>query len=663
MWRGKCPQSNFRPMGDLLIWPRVRPTGSWGLSGCALLICCLLGLFPGFAPAAERITDYRSDIQLSADGNMRVTEKIRVNVERKNIRHGIYRDFPTHYKDMHGLTNTVVGFAVDEVLLDGRPEPYKVESLTNGKRVKIGSPRRLVPVGEHEYTIRYRSNRQLAFAGGLVRFWWNVTGSDWRFPIDHAQVVVHTPAGAAAAAVERKAWLGRPGSQDGSAVRLWQPDDSTLVAESLRTIVPGEDFTVWYLFPERFFHKPSGWKKIQWFFQDNFFGILGFLGMLWFPWFYYRAWDKVGRDPPAGAVMARFKPPRDLSPAAVRYIWKEQADSKAMTAALLDLAVKGFLKLEKLGKRAYRFTKTDPDKSKAASHAPLSAGEEKVYSHLSQTEEVGKAYNPRIRRAQKALARYLRQEYQNACYRDNSRYSWIGLGLSLLILWLFWMQFYGSRQYVAIFLLGAGAMVVATMVGMKAHRGWLTAGVTLLPWLVIMFFQGLAASQQNFHFSRGFFIVVLLLIAINGLFAWLLKAPTPFGRQVLDEIAGFRLFLSTTEQNRFEKMHPPEKTPELFEKYLPYALALDVENQWAEQFEDVLKAAAADPDNHYQPTWYSSYDGSAFSPRIITSSVASGLASSVAAAATPPSSSGGSGGFSGGGFSGGGGGGGGGGGW
>jgi len=615
------------------------------------------------ALASERISDYHSDITLRADGQVEVTETLRVNVEHRGIRHGIYRDFPTRYKDNHGLTNNIVGFRVEDVLLDGRPVPYRVESLSNGKRIRIGSASSLVPRGQHEYTIRYTTNRQMAFAGGLARFWWNVTGSDWRFPIDHAKAVIHTPPGAAAEAVEQNAWLGPPGATDSSGVALSRPDSSTLVAETTRPMRPGEGLTVWYLFPEKYFHKPGAWEKLQWFFSDNFYGILGFLGLLWFPWFYYRAWDKVGRDPPKGAVMARFKPPRDLSPAAVRYIWKEGADNKTFTSALLDLAVKGYLKLRKLGRKSYQLTKTDPAAQKPSSTQPPSPGEKMVYSQLRQTETLGKSYNSRVRRAREALAKYLKREYQNACYRDNSRYSWIGLFISLIILGLFWYQFYGSRQYLAIYFLGAVAIVVATVVGMKAHRGLITAGLTIFPWIAIMGFQLLASARQDFYLSRGFFVVVLMLIAVNGLFAWLLKAPTPFGRKVLDEIEGFRLFLSTTEQNRFEKLHPPEKTPALFEKYLPYALALDVENQWAEQFEDVLRVAATDPDSQYHPSWYSSYDGSAFSPRIVTSNIASGLASSVAAASTPPSSSGGSGGFSGGGFSGGGGGGGGGGGW
>jgi uncharacterized membrane protein len=39
--------------------------------------------------------------------------------------------------------------------------------------------------------------------------------------------------------------------------------------------------------------------------------------------------------------------------------------------------------------------------------------------------------------------------------------------------------------------------------------------------------------------------------------------------------------------------NPPEKTPELLERYLPYALALGVQQEWAEQFRDAVDQSAA----------------------------------------------------------------------
>jgi uncharacterized membrane protein len=143
----------------------------------------------------------------------------------------------------------------------------------------------------------------------------------------------------------------------------------------------------------------------------------------------------------------------------------------------------------------------------------------------------------------------------------------------------------------------------------------------------------------------------------------LLRAPTVAGRKLLDQIEGFRMYLSTAEEERLKVLHPPEKTPELFEKYLPYALALDCENEWNAKFATVLAAAAA-AGAATAPIWYSGSHWDASRPGSFTTSLGSSLASSTAAASVAPGSrSYGGGGSSGGGSSGGGGGGGGGGGW
>jgi hypothetical protein len=87
------------------------------------------------------------------------------------------------------------------------------------------------------------------------------------------------------------------------------------------------------------------------------------------------------------------------------------------------------------------------------------------------------------------------------------------------------------------------------------------------------------------------FIFLGIFILTNGIFFHLLKARTLKGHQVMDQIEGFKLYLSVAEKERMKILHPSEKTPELFEKYLPYCLALDVENEWSEQFANVLARA------------------------------------------------------------------------
>ena len=179
--------------------------------------------------------------------------------------------------------------------------------------------------------------------------------------------------------------------------------------------------------------------------------------------------------------------------------------------------------------------------------------------------------------------------------------------------------------------------------------------------LAVLYFVGREASPV-------FILAVFLVGGLNFLFSELLRAPTVKGRAALDKIEGFKMYLSVAEQDMLNTMTPPEKTPEIFERYLPYALALDVEQQWAEKFASVLEAASASG-QPYQPLWYSGRDFTHFGTGVGVAAFASALGGSVAGAiassSTAPGSSSGfsSGGGGGGGSSGGGGGGGGGGGW
>jgi uncharacterized membrane protein len=193
-------------------------------------------------------------------------------------------------------------------------------------------------------------------------------------------------------------------------------------------------------------------------------------------------------------------------------------------------------------------------------------------------------------------------------------------------------------------------------------RGWASKAGSVFKFLFLIPFviagvagPGLTLAGMG---SPGLYTLVagaVLLALLNVLFFWLLKAPTIAGRKLLDQLEGFRMYLTTAEEERLKVLNPPEKTPELFERFLPYALALNCENEWNAKFTAILAAAAI-----AAPAWYAGTHWDNGRTTSFTDSLGSTLASSTASASTSPGSSSGSGG---GGSSGGGGGGGGGGGW
>jgi uncharacterized membrane protein YgcG len=255
-------------------------------------------------------------------------------------------------------------------------------------------------------------------------------------------------------------------------------------------------------------------------------------------------------------------------------------------------------------------------------------------------------------------------------------FNWFALGFGLSVLGLVLAGFLMPE--------GEGALVLFTTlftsvwwgvilaVGYAAVQGLLGGGSVLmrirslmgLVFLVPFVGAGVAVPALTW-FAEGITPAMKWFIAgsvglagCNLLFYWLLKAPTAIGRQVLDQIEGFRMYMATAEEERLKVLHPPEKTPELFERYLPYAMALDCENEWNEKFAAVLAAAAATGAASSVGGWY--HGSGDFGSRDFSDSLGSNLTSSISSAATPPGSSSGSGG---GGSSGGGGGGGGGSGW
>jgi uncharacterized membrane protein len=192
------------------------------------------------------------------------------------------------------------------------------------------------------------------------------------------------------------------------------------------------------------------------------------------------------------------------------------------------------------------------------------------------------------------------------------------------------------------------------MVYFLTNQGYFWCGLLFSGGIAFLTFKFLDTGELGFLLA---FLVWLILLIVNIVFYKTLKAPTLQGRKLMDQIEGFRQYLSVTEKDRLNILNPPEKTPELFEKYFPYALALDVEQKWSEQFSDVLKAAA---EKGYSPGWYSGSDWSYRSPGRFGSQLSGTFTSMIAASSHAPGSSSGGGG---GGGSGGGGGGGGGGGW
>jgi uncharacterized membrane protein YgcG len=550
--------------------------------------------------ADERILEFDSDIRIAAAGGMTVTETIRVRAEGSEIRRGIFRDFPTDYRDRLG-NRYRVGFDVLSVMRDGRPEPYFQERRSNGVRVYIGDADTFLPAAEYVYQLRYATDRQLGFFADHDELYWNVTGNGWGFPIDRASARVSLPTPVAAGALAIEGYVGPAGSTDRSYVGEIEGGSSARIRSS-RALQPSEGLTLVMTWPKGVIAEPTAAEKAQRLLKDNAGLLIALVCCVVTGAYFVSVWRRFGRDPERGVIFPHYQPPENISPASARHVSRMGYDGKAFTAAIINLAVKGYLEIDESDEK-YTL------RSIAGGKAPLAPGERVLLDTLFAHGDSVLLDNANHGVMLEAIS-----AHGKSLKRDNYR-----------------IYFVTNSLYV-------------------------------LPAILIVVVAAIAIGLFA-RFSVAVVIVLIATLLMVPLFAYLLKAPTKIGRRLLDKIEGFKLYLEVAEKDELELKNPPEKTPALFEAYLPYALALGVEQRWAEKFNGVFERLRADTGQAYAPGWYHGHwasAGTAENLGSMTATMAGDIGSAISSAATPPGSSSGSGG---GGSSGGGGGGGGGGGW
>jgi hypothetical protein len=643
------------------------------LTAVLAFILFYLSTLVSSAESYEKIISFQSDIRVHEDASMTVKETIRVNSGGDRIRHGIYRDFPLRYRDRGG-NSYVVGFSVREVLRNGKQEPFHIENKSNGKRIYIGRKNELIPPGEYVYTLVYTTDHQLGFFKDFDELYWNVTGNGWEFIIDEAMAAVELPGDASRHIISFAGYTGPQGSKAAD-FKVAVDASGRIRFTTIRSLGPREGLTIAVSWPKGYVKEPERSEKILHFLTGNIGVILGVAGVLLLVFYYIIIWFRVGKDPDPGIIVTRYAPPDNMTPAVMRFIREMGYDQKIFASAVINMAVKGHLSIrEKEG----TFTLKRQD----SGNTQLSVEEEKIKSMLfgsSGKISLEQSNHKKIKSAINGLKDYLKLKYEKIYFVTNKGYFIFGLALSAVALFLTGFSDASAKDTLPIFLfmcvwltiwsLGVTALMAQVISSWRtAFRGGgngllAGSGALFLTLFSLPFVAGEIGGIYMLGQSTSALVVFFLIatIFINYLFYHLLKSPTRAGRTIIDAIEGFRVFLSATEKDRMNMMNPPEKTPELFERYLPYALALGVEQQWAEQFSGILSSAAAGGETGgYSPAWYSGVLWNSMSSGDFASSFGDSLSGAISSSSTAPGSSSGSGG---GGSSGGGGGGGGGGGW
>ena len=563
------------------------------------LIVVLSLLISIAAIADERILSFHSDVRVFTDGMIEVTETIQVRAEGNQIRRGIYRDFPVEYEDRLG-NNHEISIEPLAVMRNEMPEPFHTVRNRRDVRTYFGSKNHLIERGVHTYTYRYRANRMLGFFDEHDELYWNVTGNRWAFPIDKASATVTLEFDAPRDAIMVEGYTGRLGSKAQEYSRYM--DEAGAVHFSADNPLPSaHGMTIVVGWPKGWVNEPTQLQRVGWLLSDNRNLLVAVTGLFLLFAYYIPVWRRHGKDPDEGVIITRYDPPKDFSPASLRYIRQMYYDDKVMTAAIVNLAVKGYLEIKKKGD-THSITKVGTGMLRPA----FAAGEQELYTALFKDDDVVtlKQFNHQLLgNARSEHKRSLQADYKQKYFRTN-----------------------GALNIPAVVI-----VLASTALALKAGSG---------PTFLVI-------------------ATVILMFLSMVFFAIIMKRPTMRGRQLLDDMLGFKDYLEIAEKDELNLRNPPAKTPALFETYLPFALALGVDQQWSERFASLLASIREPGGQSYSPSWY---DGKWNSSNLTkaTNGLSSGLNSAVSSSVTAPGSSSGGGG---GGSSGGGGGGGGGGGW
>ena len=565
-----------------------------------------LAVLPQAVHAEElwRMDKFRSDIAVGADGVVEVTETI--DVDFLTARHGIYRYIPTQGRDDSGRAYALSIRAI-AVMRDGRNEHFDASRSGDNLVWRIGYPD-ITLTGTHEYVIRY------AVTGGIGRFqdfdelYWNVSGEGWDVPLPIVAATVILPPG-----VEEQqsaCYTGPYGSKESDCQVISAGGQVGFVTKT-----PGKPLTVAVGFPKGVVAgtavpvapEPSGARSV---------GPFSY-GFASWPWwllpiatflFMYLRWRKKGDDPDLGPVVAEYEPPEGLRPAETTAVLRQATDRMAVASTIVDLAVRGYLRIEE--------TKTD-----GLFGTGLGSSKDHVLHQLKAFREDAtlKPFEKRLLEAlftgpmpaQVSVSRLVEERF----YEDAKE-----LRSSVMAQLASDGYFEGNPEKIRNLPMAIG--IVAA----------------IIPGIFVFMAPALIVTDIGAWLAAG------VIIAVFGYF---MGKWSPKGVEAAKRARGYREFISKVEKYRAPWM----ETQEIFEKTLPYAMAFGLGSRWAKAFASL---------NIQPPNWYAGANAGAWSALTFADSIDAWSRSMVAASSPPRSSGSGSGG---GGFSGGGGGGGGGGSW
>ena len=533
-------------------WPRRALAAVVVAAGLALAIPAA----PARAQATEQILDYAVDLRLEAAGTLLVSERIGYDFGTEH-RHGILRDVPVRFR-YDDRYDRVYPLRVLEVSgSPGTPVQYTLEDVDATVRIRIGDPDETI-TGQHDYTILYRVEGALNGFADHDELYWNAIGTQWEVPIEQASVTVKAPA-----SIGRVACYVGPAGSDRSCAS--SGIDGRTASFAATGLGPKEGVTVVVGFPTGVVPTPRPVLEERWSLARAFSvtpGTLGMAGGVLVAVLLVLGWllGIVGRDRRPGAgpgsvvgAMVESVPPEGIRPAQAGLLVDEVVNPVALSATLVDLAVRGYLRIEELPYHPGRGRDWQLVQRKAPDQELL--GYERVFLD-------GLLASRRAEDVEAVRLSDLKEQFHHQfagvrgwLYQDAVQRRWFTDQPDMV-----------RRRWVV------------------RGRAVTVAGAGLLGLLVWLTHFGLAA------------IPILLAGPVLIVGAKWLPCRTPVGAGLLRRVIGFRSYLETAGADRAG----PAQAADQFSPYLPYAIVFGLSQQWTRTFELV----GAPP----QTPWYEGWN-------------------------------------------------------
>ena len=537
------------------------------------------------------IEKFHSDITIQPDASFTVTERVDVNFSQP--RHGIYRDIPVRYRDDLGHTIKTPTHVLSVTDESGKKRKAKTSKKGNIVNIRIGDANRYVQ-GRQVYIITYRVENAVLFFSDHDELYWNVTGNDWKAPIEVASAHVKLAVPTQSKHLWAAAYTGPFGSKGSAADYETHTNEVAFVTKNPLNI--GEGLTIAFGWDKGLTAVPSAWKKFLWAIDVTENWIFLFPPLALASMFFL--WRRRGRDPRVrDSMTVMYEPPtfqnRSLTPAEVGTLMDEKFDPRDITSTIVGLGVKGYLRIEETKKEGLLFDSTDYYLKKLKDpDAQLGPFEKELMTSLFPAQFPG-VYVSNLK---------------------NRFYTNLGTLKGIL---------YGELIRKKYFLTNPE----------KVRGTYAMGGIVMMVFGAFAFAFLVPAS-----IGKGVMASILMGLPVF-FFAKFMPAKTKTGASVYMDTLGFREFMIRAEKDHLERMGDSH----LFSKFLPYAMALDVTDNWAKAFQGIYQQP---PEWYVSPLGIRTFDPYTFSHSIqsVTSTLSSAMFSS-------PRGSGGSGGGSGGGGS------------